>query len=353
MKFDKLLSKFLDLRLAEGSKVAYSSSVRYWITFTESIGVDKFTRDTNVGVWFALTRCFGHRIKSHTIQTDFSAIENFYQNNGHPAVKWAKNNVQIKNIYKVIDKINPPGDGQIAITSKAIHLAHSVMDLSDWSQYTLYSCFILAYTFAMRSCEYVGTRYYLPPRLTAVSFELTVNNKWLLKYTIIKSKTSQSLLKPEIVKASCCCPMICAFHHFIVYMKHRLAIQNQLPSSSQPYLFVWHNDKKLIFKKNNPKSNLSPVTVLARPRCYVPVCYDRYYAILINIFKVAIKKDHGLKPHGFRFGGISDLARLGLSESVLKGISRHAPNSPILDRYIRFTPEEIAEFIALKKIQFR
>ena len=139
-----MLEDFLGLRLAEGTKVGYETGIRFWKEFTKCIGVDCFTRDVNVGVWFTLVRCFGHRVKSQSIKGNFSAIAEFYRNNGHEPVKWSEKSYQIGQIYRVIDKINPPGDKKIAITEACIRIAKEVMDLSVWSQYVLFSCFFLA-----------------------------------------------------------------------------------------------------------------------------------------------------------------------------------------------------------------
>ena len=77
---------------------------------------------------------------------------------------------------------------------------------------------------------------------------------------------------------------------------------------------------------------------------------------LRNVFKdvlsrTPVKNIDDYNLHGFRYGGITDLAALGLSESLLRGISRHANNSPILYRYIRLTPKQVADLVSKAKKQ--
>ena len=109
-------------------------------------------------------------------------------------------------------------------------------------------------------------------------------------------------------------------------------MHKKIPKINRKYLFLFN---KNIYSTNKPTY-----------KKLTPLNYNSYSSIFHKLFTLAIKKNHGFTPHGLRYGGITDLAALGISECAIKGISRHAANSPILYRYIRFQPYHIANIIA-------
>ena len=249
-------------------------------------------------------------------------------------MQWAAKCYQIPLLYKVIDRINPKGGKKLPVTEEVIKILRKCFNLSNWTQYTIYIAIILAYTFSLRPCEYVQTTDYNPPTLNNITYEIDKYGKSALVYIIPKSKANQSGA-PEIVKSACCCPNLCAHCEIYYYLKKRLKINKKIPRNNRKYLFLYN--KSFIGKKNIKYNQLTPLN------------YDNYKSIFHKIFVKAFKKNHGYTPHGLRYGGITDLAALGLSECAIKGISRHAATSPILYRYIRFQPYQVANMIAKAK----
>ena len=100
-------------RLSSGTKRGYKTAVKYWIRYTDELGVSKFTDDPEVYIGFLITRFMEHNVGKISIQGDFSAINDFRVRNGIKPIIWSEKIWQLPYFYQVIDRCHPPGKGSL------------------------------------------------------------------------------------------------------------------------------------------------------------------------------------------------------------------------------------------------
>ena len=341
---DKIANNIYDLRLASGSKRGYKSGVRFWLGFAKTLNIDPFTEDPKLMERFVIWRFVATNNKSQSIRGNLSQINDFRVSEGMNRVEWTKKNPRLKNLYHVMDMIRPSTIKSEPLVENIVWKICDYLNFKNWTDYTFWVASVLAYSFALRSCEYSETKDYYSPKLNALSLGLSEGGNKVIVYTINSSKANKKG-PPEVLKAVCCCPKICLFCTLTNYMKERIKIHKLIPKKYQQYLFLTErsvrvklNEKKrkykYIYNRNKIKIN-----------DLVPLQSETMKLILKSKLKKFLKNWEKYNLHGYRSGGITDLANLGLSEPILKGISRHSANSLILYRYIRLTPEQVAESV--------
>ena len=275
-------------------------------------------------------------------------------------MNWVGRDWKLSHILKVIKKLKPPSKATKPITEDIILDFKKHLDFSDWTEYTLWVLFVLAYSFALRSCEYVETDDNEPVLLNQINFEKTRKGQPLLVYTLPKSKTNQSG-PPEILMSACCCPRLCAYHTLLTYTDKRIKLNPTVNPDAQPYLFLSTKSKKVPPPKRS-KKKYKYVYKRHKKRGKVKVkTYTRFkYTTYTDLLKIILAKTFGKNyntkayhSHSFRYGGVTDLAAAGLSGAQIRGISRHAPNSLVLYRYIRLTPTQVARIVKNRKLTLK
>lgn len=124
------------------------------------------------------------------------------------------------------------------------------------------------------------------------------------------------------------------------YLHIRYKIHNEIPKKWNQSLFVY---KKRV--KKNLKNGKSYFT-----KEYAPL---QDWVVKHYFNKNVIQElgpNHGHTVHGWRAGGITDLICAGLSKEAVSALSRHAINSKVFQRYIRFTPEHVANLVKSAKL---
>ena len=350
--FKKLGDTFFNLSLADGSRDQYSSGVKMWVAFAKLFKFDIFTDLPYPYEWFALWRFRGTKCKSQTIRGNFAHINNFRASKYKRRLNWTQICPRLTDYYRIFDRLRPKEYKSIPINEELISKFKKFINFNNWTLFTWWTANILAYSFAMRSCEYSETKHYNSPLLNAISIAKSTKNEDLIIFKIIKSKNNQTGLagKPEILKASCCCPSLCIFCTMLFYLKKRMEIHDKIPDKYQKYLFLTEKSVRIKLDKNSKNKKYKfKLNNGTRVKELVPLKSSTMLLILRDLLKNITTEGFKYNLHGYRFGGITDLAALGFSEAVLKGISRHSPNSLVLYRYIRFTPEQIAQKIKAKK----
>ena len=317
----------LGARLSEGSKRTYKSGVKCWIGFCRSFGINPFVESRAVIKYFALYRFLIDICKSSTIRGNFSAINDFRIKNGYRPIIWKTVCWELPYIYQVIDKVLPPGKGSLPNDEEFTKNFKKYYNLNKTSHHSLWMSNVWAYSFALRSCEYSETKDYEAPLLDNISFQKTPWGEDSYLYLIPKSKKNQTGTKREILQTTCVCPSLCGFCEMMSYLTHRHAIHFKIKPEYRKYLFVY-------------KKKISKGVYEFRPLTATVVRINFDY-----IVKKELGPKHGHTVHGWRSGGITDMIRLGLSREIVTAISRHAPQSAVFDRYIRFTPDHVARLV--------
>ena len=220
--------------------------------------------------------------------------------------------------------------------------------MRDWSLYTSWISYVLAYSIAMRESEYSETKYYESPKLWQAQFYKNYLGSWVFRYIIPKSKKNNDITNPEILDAECCCPLLCVYHTMKDYMIKRLLINNQLSENNKKYLFLFEANKKLKFK--NPKcysyTYKKPISKLK----LIPYKSDNAARTWKSAVSLHLKKKkHNHNLHGFRAANATELLAMGVAPSTVKAMTRHSNNSRAFQRYVKLTPEITANIIKNKK----
>ena len=288
---------------------------------------------------------------AQTLKGNLSHINDFRVYHGKKRVNWLKKYPRLAVFIKIINTLKPPGIKSEPITLKIMSYLENLIDKKSWTLYTAWVAFVLAYSWACRSCEYSKTTDYDAPKLNAIKFEKTNEGNSCITYSFNKSKTNQ-IGKVETLAAVCCCPSsICVYCTLAIYLKYRVKLQKYIPKRYNQYLFLIESSVRI---KLNSKKKYNFIYYHDDIKCkeFVPLQASSLRNILHDLLKRSpVKNWKEYNLHGFRYGGITDLAALGLSETLLKGISRHAHNSPVLYRYIRLTPKQVASLVQKAKKQ--
>ena len=167
----------LKFRLAKGTNKTYSYAQKAWVQFTNLIGVDNFTRNSEVMHWFVLWRFVECKCKKGTIESNMAAINNLFVLHGHEPEKWKQNNWQLKYILEVVNSVYPPGKGSKPNDEFFIRSIFKYYDFSNITHYSVWCASVLAYCFALRICEYCETtlftlRFYQISNYVAQKMEL-------------------------------------------------------------------------------------------------------------------------------------------------------------------------------------
>ena len=327
-------------RLSSGSRRAYKTGTKFWLQFATVQKYFIFTKRAIHYVNFAILRFLGHHDKSSTIKSNFSHINSYRVSHGYSPIRWTTHCWKLPYIYQLIDKIHPPGE--VSLPNDEVFTLrlkkHYKFNMNNITQFAIWTSHILAYSFALRISEYAETKDYHPPQMSAVRLAPTQYGNDSILYSIPKSKAHKKSRKPEIVQAMCCCPKICIYHAMLEYLRVRVAIHYQIPKRHRQWLFVYK-------KRTRVKINGKYVTTYQ----YAPLTATKIREYFDRNVKAEFGPKHGHKVHGWRAGGITDLICAGLSKEAVSVLSRHAINSKVFERYIRFTPEHVSHLIKTAK----
>lgn len=340
----------IQLKLASGTKRQYVSGVRYWIAFTDIFHKSPFTTSKSIAICFAIWRFLGTHVGAQTIRSNFSHINDFYRSNQHDPVDWVKRSWKLRELLETFDILKPPSKDTRPFTEIIVRSFKKYLNLESWTHYTLWAMFVLAYIFALRVCEYTETRDYFAPTLNEIDFPLSTEGEPVLTYTIPQSKANKTS-RPETLASACCCPRLCGYHVIKKYVFWRLANQHLVDPKHKKYLFLYSKKTKIKSKSKSKKYGFAKENGKYK-KSYVQFTDIKYRKMLTQILVKKFGKNYNKKAfrtHSFRYGGITDLAALGLNREQLSGISRHSINSGILYRYIRLTAFQIADLIKSKK----
>ena len=119
--------------------------------------VSNFTTDPIVAEWFLLWRYLGTYCRAQTIRGNFSAINNFFTKNNKEPEPWFKKNWKLRLLIQVVDRLNPAGSGSKPNTERFLNKLRAYFDIRFWSQFAVWSAYMLAYGFSLRSCEWSET----------------------------------------------------------------------------------------------------------------------------------------------------------------------------------------------------
>lgn len=303
--------------------------------------------------WFTLYRFLISNCKKKTIEQNYSAINDLFIKNGHAPEMWKKNNHNLKYILQVVNDTFPPGKGSKPNDEKFTLSLKKRLNLKFITHFTIWTSWVLAYCFALRICEYSSTKHYDSPHLSAVKLIKTEGGNNSLLYVIPKSKRNKNSdgKNPEMVQACCSCPKLCILCQMLRYLKWRLKVQKFVRPKYKHYLFLIEKRVKIKNSRNDRKryhfiinKNNEYITEL------IPLQAAHVRLLLDQAATLEYGPKHGHSPHGFRSGGLTDLVLYGLSETAIKGISRHTKDSDQLLRYIKFTPEHVSSLVKNAKV---
>ena len=348
---NKLFDHMLSLRIANSSTPAYNIGTKLWLIFTNYFRYDSFSRGAVVIEHFCLWRFIGNKCKAQTIKQNLSHINDYFIKNNKPPVEWYKTSWKLKKFFEFINKVLPPGKGSKPNSESLILAVKKYFNFRNWSLYTSWCSYVLAYGLSMRESEYSETKDYESPKLWQLTYVKDKLDQWSMQYNIPKSKKNSDFTRPEILRSKCVCPMLCVFHTMGEYLDKRLEIHNQLSNNNKQYLFLFEKNLKIVFK--DPKKynytfqkplkclNLQPYKASNASRVW-----DKVMQLHLK------KKKHGHSLHGFRAAGVTDLIALGVSKPAVLAMTRHSNRSTAFQRYVRFTPENTANIIRSKKKEY-
>lgn len=211
-------------------------------------------------------------------------------------------------------------ENTVAITEEYVQQLYNTIR-HNWTNISFLTMVVLAYCFALRTQDYCVTASSPTLEWSHVTFDHKVKG---LTIKIDKAKHNQNG-PPEYLTFYCPCSdknhSVCAY---CTLKKYKEKAQIRCP------------EQTAVFTKQN------------RYGKYRPFCYNRF----LELFKENFKKVFGNKysskkhrPHGLRYGRATDLAKLGVPESTIRKITRHAAQSKTLFRYINMSSTQAAESI--------
>ena len=321
--------------MGAGSKRTYKTGEKFWIKYTKAINVDKFTDDPDTIINFVVLRFLEYKCGKQAIMSNLSHINSFRTKNGYKPIKWSEHCWKLPYIYQVIDKCRPPGPGSKPNDEAFTKRLKKHYNLSNFTHLCIWTSNVLAYSFALRCCEYAETKEYHPPKLANLKLVKTQLDTNSILYILPFSKANQLGTEPEVLQTVCCCPRICAYCNLILYLDARLKIHDQIPKKYRDCLFVYK--KKVRKRLKNGKFKVIFV--------WHPLKASVVRSVFAKIVTKEFGKNHGHTVHGWRSGGITDLIAMGLSREAVSALSRHAENSNVFQRYIRFIPEHACKLI--------
>ena len=264
----------------------------------------RFRNTTNMGV---------------TIDKQISAIISTFNtrfNTGFPIDR--KNYHLLRRIIKSIKK--KPGrvdhGRTIPIDNK---LLTKMVDLCNdtYNGIVLSTMFVFAKSFALRSGDYT-----ISPKndttLTWGNINLGIYNK--LKFVTLSTTNGKhnQFNKPEIVTQACACNIftskVCIA---CLFFKYKQVYNNKFGLSPKAPLFRWEDGATVTYSQFSKFFKLVLVEAGETPSKY-------------------------LKPHGFRFGGITDLRRHKVEDWLIRKTAKHSPQSHLTWYYTVLSSEEEA-----------
>lgn len=254
-----------------------------------------------------------------SIDKQISAIistYNTYYNTGTPIIR--NYFVNLRKIIKSIKKKPGRVDHTKSIAIDYTLLNRMVKACNDsYNGRVLATIFVFAKSFSLRSGDYTPNSKN-PDFLTWSNINLGSHNN--IKYVTLSmtsSKTNQ-FGKPEILTQACACQIfsedICVACQFFKYKdtySERFNITKNAP------LFRWEDGPTVQYHEFN----------------------EFFKKILISIGETPSKY---LKPHGFRFGGITDMRRHKVEDWLITKNTRHTEKSELTWYYTILSSQEEA-----------
>ena len=235
----------------------------------------------------------------------------------------------VKLVLKGIEKKEPIPKGTIPLIDTVVKTLVELQKLEEhtWFNYVITIMLIFAWAFCLRCSEYTRNSIWNGPLVENIKFTKSKQGCKVLSYYLDRRKNKvHDEVEPISIPCTCQDFKLCGYCAIKNYFKNR-AKQN----IKSKYLFAYY--------ENGRYYSISAF----RFRECLKKLLKTYYGYRFN------RKIH--RAHGLRYGGITNYGTVGIPLEWIRKISGHAPQSKVLEHYLKVSSKDNAGLISQKMKQ--